>query len=398
MEEIELSVMLHNAQTAEILQPLLNNFEALNGIHVRLTMLDWGVARAELNKAALYHRGPDVSEIGSTWVSDMISMNVLNPFSEQELEQIGKPEEFVKAAWKTCQAPGDNNLWAIPWHAETYVIHYRKDLLREAGIDETNAFQTHAQIAQTAAQLHKSGVDVPVEIGLQSDHYGTLHAMASWIWASGGHFMSPDTKRILLDQPEVMEAIGAYFDLLKYISAPGRKWMLEKENTPLFHQGKSAIAFGTARLAMPDYPVPEILTNNWGWAPLPKPCFVGGSNLIVWNHTPNKRAATKLVKFLTEASTLARSNHRLATLPPRLSVMEIPEFKDDPMFSVMSAAIQTGRSYPSLRLWGLVEDRLVSALLQIGAEILAQPNQEIENIVQQSILTTTHRINLTISQ
>jgi multiple sugar transport system substrate-binding protein len=398
MEEIELSVMLHNAQTADVLQPLLKTFEAQSGVHVNLTLLDWSVARAELNKAALYHHGPDVSEIGSTWVSDMISMSVLSPFYPEELEHIGKAEEFVKAAWSTGKSPADDDLWAIPWHAETYVIHYRKDLLQQAGIDETTAFQTHAQISQTAAQLQKSGVDVPVELSLQSDRYGTLHAMASWIWGYGGQFLSADGKSVLLDKPKALEAIKAYFGLLKCASAAGREWMYEKGVTPLFHQGKAAIAFGTARLALPDYAVPEVLTKNWGWAPLPKPCFVGGSNLIIWNHTRNKRAALKLVKFLTEASTLGHVNPQLATLPPRLSVLKNPEFSENPMWSVMSSAIQTGHSYPAVKLWGLIEDKLVSALLQMGAEILMHPNTDLENIVQQYILPTTHRINLTLSQ
>lgn len=398
MEEIELSVMLHNEHTAQILQPLLLEFENQNRIHVNLTCLDWNVARAELNKAALYHRGPDVSEIGSTWVPDMISMNVLAPMRGYELESIGKADEFVSAAWRTGQMSDEAGAWAIPWHAETYIIHYRKDLLRQAGIDEDSAFLTHAEIEATAAKLAQSGVDVPLELTLQTDRYGSLHALASWVWGHGGQFLSTDSRQILLDQDKALKAIDAYFGLMKHTSALGRTWMLEKTTRPLFHEGKSALTFGTARLASPDYEVPLELKENWGWAALPQPCFVGGSNLIVWNYSHNKRAAIRLIKFLTEAGTLLRSNRQLATLPPRLSALEADEFVSDPMLKVMSAAIKTGRSYPALKLWGLVEDRLVAALLQIGHDLLSNPQGDSETIIQKQIEAVCRRINMTLAQ
>jgi multiple sugar transport system substrate-binding protein len=398
MEEIELSVMLHNEHTAEILQPLLTEFEFQNNVHVTLTCLDWVTARAELNKAALYHRGPDVSEIGSTWIPDMISMNVLQPFRGLELSQIGKADEFVSAAWQSGQIPGDDGLWAIPWLAETYIIHYRKDLLRKAGIDETSAFSSHARIAETAGQLAQSGVDVPLELTLQTDRYGSLHALASWIWGYGGQFLDKESKHTLLDHEHALNGIIAYFDLMKYTSPTGRAWMLEKSTRPLFHEGKSTVTFGTARLAMPDYDTPQELKENWGWAALPQPCFVGGSNLIVWEHSRNKKSAGKLVKFLTETRSLLRSNHKLATLPPRISALETDEFTQDPMLSVMSAAIKTGRSYPALKLWGLVEDRLVASLLQIGHDILSNPEADSSVIIRQQIQAVCRRINMTLSQ
>ena len=66
MPEIELSVMVHTPQTREILLSLLSEFEVQSGVHVNLRTYQWNTARAELNKTALYHHGPDVSEIDST--------------------------------------------------------------------------------------------------------------------------------------------------------------------------------------------------------------------------------------------------------------------------------------------------------------------------------------------
>lgn len=398
MEELELSVMLHTPGTPATLRGLLDDFEQRTGIHVNLTCLDWSTARAELNKAALYHHGPDVSEVGSTWVPDLIGMDVLSPLLPAELGSAGQKEQFVRACWNTVQLPGDEQPWALPWHAETYVIHYRRDLLQAVGVDETQAFATHASLAATAEKLVATGIPVPVELTLQTDRYGTLHALASWVWAQGGAFLSADNKSILLNQPQALAAIGAYFDLLRYASPAGYQAMLEKTHTPLFQLGLSAISFGTLRLARPEGEVPAAVTENWGWAPLPRPCFVGGSNLVIWKHTRKKRAALRLVEFLTEGLVLARTNPALATLPPRLSVLKEAPYTTDPMLTVMSAAVQSGQAYPPLRLWGLVEDKLVAALLNIGSDLLSNPQADLEQVVKAEIETVTHRLGLILSQ
>ena len=94
MEEIELSVMQHTADpalTANVLQPLLDQFKAQAHVQVHLQCLDWVTDRQELTKMALYHHGPDVSEIGSSLVSEPIAMNAVRPFTPWELAKIGKP-------------------------------------------------------------------------------------------------------------------------------------------------------------------------------------------------------------------------------------------------------------------------------------------------------------------
>lgn len=397
MEELDLSVMVHTPNTAVTLQELLQEFQAIFGIHVNLTCLDWVTARAELNKSALYRLGPDVSEVGSTWVPDLINMDVLTPLRPYETQGIARSGDFVQAAWSTVQMPEDTSPWALPWHAETYVIYYRRDLLKEAGVDEKTAFKTHAEIKKTAARLAKIGVPVPVELTLQTDRYGMLHSLASWIWAYGGDFVSPDGRQLLLGQPRAMQAIQDYFGLLKYATPEGCQAMRDKI-VPLFQKGSSAITFGTMRLATLEGKFPREVIDNMGWAALPQPCFVGGSNIVIWKHTRNKLAALKLVAFLTKASTLARSNLPLATLPPRLEVLQTPAFTEDPMLSVMADAISKGRAYPPLRLWGIIEDKLVSALLKIGADLLANPKGNTDEIIARGIEDVTRRADSFLSQ
>ena len=214
---------------------------------------------------------------------------------------------------------------------------------------------------------------------------------------NGGDFLSPDRKRVLFDQPEALAGLRSYFSLLGFLSPEGRRLLIEDGNESLFPSGKSAIAFGTIRLSKPAYALPAEVAENWGVAALPRPCFVGGSNLVIWNHTRHAKAAVDLVRFLTQASSLAHCHGLLAALPPRLSALDTPEFTQDPMLSVMDDAIRTGRAYPVFTLWGLLEDKLVDALLKIGNQLLTQPDANVEAVIRKQIEPVAQRLNLTMS-
>ena len=91
-EEIEISIM---ASSAEGLQPLLDRFEAQENIRVRVRLLAWDTAWSDLVKFGLYGDGPDVSEVGSTWLGDLVAMNALRPFADYEVAGLGADRDRV---------------------------------------------------------------------------------------------------------------------------------------------------------------------------------------------------------------------------------------------------------------------------------------------------------------
>lgn len=398
MEEIQLSVMVHSPQTEDTLRKLLAEFEADTHIRVRLWLLDWTTALSELNRVAMYQQGPDVSEVGTTWIADQVAMNALRPFTPGEMHSLGGREAFVPVSWQAVSLAYDNTPWAIPWFAETYAIHYRKDLLKKAGVDERTAFQSHSAIDQTAKILAESGVDVPVELPLTSDRYGTLHAMASWVWRRGGDFVTPDGRQVLFSQSVVLEAMGAYFALLRHLSPAGKILMSTKGTDNLFTQGKSAITFGTLHLTLPRVQFAPELAGNWGVTALPAPCFVGGSGLVIWKHTLRDRAAMELVRYLTGAKTLEALAKAMIAMPPRLENLAAAEAASDPISRQMAAALPNGRTYPTVGLWGVIEERLVAELLQIAEELYVIQDAKFAEVIHNHILPLANRLNISLEQ
>src|SRR5512143_1870538 len=110
--ELEFSIQAPNA---DLIQPILNEFEAKYHIHVKVRLSAWDTAWSELVKVALYNDGPDLSEVGSTWLGDLISMSALHAFEAEEINQLGKAGHFLPAAWQGCQLFDQPEVWAIPW-------------------------------------------------------------------------------------------------------------------------------------------------------------------------------------------------------------------------------------------------------------------------------------------
>ena len=398
MVELELSMMAHNPQVEALLRPLLDAFEQKTGNRVHIQMLTWDVGRAELNRNALYHHGPDVSEIGSTWVSDLVAMNALRSFTPQEIARIGRPEEFAPSGWDTCHLHGDKTIWAVPLTVESFFIHYRRDLLAKAGVDEAGAFSSHEQMEQTAQALMESGVHVPVIPPIFHDRYGALHSLASWIWAQGGDFCSPDGKKVIFDQPEALRGIQSYFRFLRHVTPQGQK-LLKGAAADLFNQGHAAMAFGTrtfyshnAASALP------AVKANWGAAVFPGARFAGGANLVVWKHTRHEEAALELVRYLTSPQVIMDYILDFYMLPPRLSLLDSLAVQSDPISRVMAESVRTGRAHTAIPLWGLIEERFIGLLAQINEKLFSDLSVEVDPTVQKAVEMTARRLNLTLSK
>src|SRR5438552_7403885 len=183
-QELRLSSM---RESAEVIQPLLDEFRAAEGIVVRVRLLAWDTAWSDLTRMARNGAGPDVSEIGSTWVGDLVATNALHPFNAEELAALGGADAFLPNAWAGGQVAGQGQMWAIPWLTGARLIFYRRNLLERAGVDEQTAGQSADQLDRTLACLQAAGVGVPWTVPTGATHTTLLNA-ASWVRGAGGDF------------------------------------------------------------------------------------------------------------------------------------------------------------------------------------------------------------------
>ena len=126
---------------------------------------------------------------------------------------------------------------------------------------------------------------------------------------------------------------------------------------------------------------------------LPGVPFVGGSNLVMWRHTRQEKLAFELVKFLTSQPVQAAYSPQARSLPVRLDALANPPFSTDPLYKSVVEALKTGRSYQINRLWGMVEERLIAELNQIWAALFAQPDTDVDALLDRHLLPLADRLN-----
>jgi multiple sugar transport system substrate-binding protein len=220
----------------------------------------------------------------------------------------------------------------------------------------------------------------------------TLLNISSWVWAAGGDFISPDGKATRFMEPASLAGMATYFRLGRFLAPEVRRlsglepenWFLQERETALtisgawlFNQAQEQEAEGK-RI---DAAVPLGAS------------FVGGSNLVIWKYSRDPEAALKLIRFLTRTQAELFYCPRIGLLPARAAALGQPPFSIDRFWQTAVRGMQTGRSFPAIRLWGLVEDRLTSAFYAVWTEVLADPTANPEAILVRHLSPLAARLD-----
>jgi multiple sugar transport system substrate-binding protein len=397
MPDLEFSVMAHSPTTEQDLRPFLEKFEAQQRIKVKVRVFSWETGWTELVKFALYGHGPDVSEIGSTWVGTLAATNALHAFGLREVAAVGGRYAFLHPSWQSCYLVGEPEMWAIPWLSNVRLVFYRADRLQQAGIEEPVLMRRPEQFEQVLARLQQRGEVAPLALATR-ETVNALHNAAIWIWGAGGHFLGPDGKQVKFDEAAARAGLRAYFGLQRFIT-PATQALTDQASDRLFLQGQAAVTISdpgllhTATSGGSD--IAEAAQIRTALPPgVP---FVGGSNLVVWKHTRQEKLAFELVKFLTSQATQSAYSTHARSLPVRLDALSNPPFSTNPLYKSIVEALKSGRSYQVSRLWGMVEERLIAEFNQIWAARFSDPSADLDTVLEQHVRPLAERLNIVLS-
>jgi multiple sugar transport system substrate-binding protein len=393
VEEIILSLMDHGQAATDTLRSLLQRFEQRNKIRVHIELMpSWAFGWSKMVEAAIYHSGPDVSEVGNTWIGDLVRMEALRPFKQEEVDEVTEGSRLFENVWMSA-THGEGNasaIYSIPWLGDTRVAFYRRDLLKMAGVDEATAFTDAAQFEKTLATLQGKGIPMPLALPTRGVHL-TIHYIASWIWGAGGDFLSPDGTSLAFDQPQTLEGFKAYFRLGSYLGSDARN-LEEIESDQAFLSGKAAVILSGYWMLTAGEMTSKV-RKTLGAAPVPGVPFVGGQDLIVWKHSQHDSAALKLIQFF-HTDEAGKELYPLCGLPISSNAWANPLF-DSGLYPVFKEAMQKGRGFRG-KLWGLVEKRLTDIYSDIWANVLKTPELSSDVIVEAQLKDLANRLRLTL--
>jgi len=391
LPEIEFSIQ---AATAEFIQPLITEFEVKYHIHVKLRLLSWDAAWSELVKVALYNDGPDISEVGSTWLGDLTSMSALHAFTSEEIAQLGKASRFLAGAWQGCQLPDHPEVWAIPWLVGARLVFYRRDLLLRTGVDEEAAFATAENFERTLHRLEEHQVPTPWIVPTVHTHTTLLNA-ASWVWAAGGDFISPDGRHVAIAQHQSLAGLRNYFALGRYMPPALRQIGALQPDTHFLQHDDTAVAIGGPWMF--NFFTREARENVGLALPLEAP-MLGGSHLVIWKHSRKQDAALKLIHFLTQTTMQVSYAQRIGLLPAVVEALNEEPFTTDRLWRSAVQAVKAGRAVPTTRSWGLMEDRLATEFAAVWLDFFDHPTIDLVTVLKRRLEPLVVRLDQVLAQ
>ncbi|MCB9134364.1 MAG: extracellular solute-binding protein [Anaerolineales bacterium] len=396
MTDLPVSITHFTEDPRTALQPVINALQANKQLNITLDIFDWGEALQAYNRYITQQHGPAVSQIGTTWMGSLVPQNALRPFNPREIALFEGSNAFFPSAWRSTRYQNSRETYAIPWLTDTNLIYYRKDVLKKAGLNEFTSFATLEQLPQTLTALQTYGHPMPwiSHSGVRS--LGMIHHISNWIWGMGGAYMAPDGRQVAFNSPKARAGIRMYFELQRFI--PTTAYGLSDYDAALrYFNGEAAVVLASADFIEKLEHFPPEVRENTAVAVPPGIPFVGGSNWVIWTHTPVRleQAALDFIAAICSTEAQIRLHNETGVLPARLDALTQNIHK--PHYPVVWKTLQKGWPFPSTRLWGMIEHRLADAFFIISNALLANPDADIEMLLDEQLTPLERHLNITLS-
>ena len=348
------------------------------GVTVRVTVLDWESGWNKITAAAASRRGPDLLELGTTWMPAIAAMGGLEPLSATQLGEIGNGAAYYPELWKTTQVFGQKGVYGLPWYADVRAAYYRTDVFRQAGVDPAQAFATwdsfHAALKKING-ITVAGKRVAALAYAGKNDWNVVHNLAPWIWNAGGDVLSADAKHSALDTPQALRAIDFYASLAVEGLVPSNA--LEKDSDILegaWVGGDYGVIFSGPWLMRRIFeaPIGAGVRSNFDVAPYPAgphghATFFGGSNLAIFKGSRHKAQAWDLVKYLGGKAAQVQLALVSSMMPARIDAANDPAWTSrHPVYAKLTAIAADGRAYPPIPAWGPLETVYTKHLGQLA--------------------------------
>lgn len=370
------------------LQPLIDKFERQHpGMEVRMEQLTWQTGEQKIRTAIASGEVPDLCEIGSTWMPQLLESGRLADWSAGTADLRANLR-----GWPLCTV-GDAS-YGLPWVLGTRALFYNKTLFVRAGLDSSHAPETWEDLTAAAAAIEKLGGGVH-GYGLQSGEPHVLFKkFMPYAWGNGGRILSDDLGVAVFDSPENREALEFYLSL-RDVGVMDRQEPLDR----MFKDGKLGLVLSGAWLLKS---IPRDAPNlHFGVALVPRPgtdhgthgSFAGGQLLVSFQASRRKEAALQLARFLVSAENASDLASRVRSVQPATIGAETTAvYRDRPFEQVLMRQFDTAYFTPNHPRWddmeAAIEDAVARALSDrqrrpsdVAAAAIAEAQQRLAELV-----------------
>jgi multiple sugar transport system substrate-binding protein len=336
----------------EVVAALIPEFERLNpGIRVEVQQIPFISAHEKLLTAFAGDATPDVAQLGSSWVTEMVALGALEPLDARlRSTPTIDPRDYFEGPMRANVIEG--RIWGIPWYADTRLLFYRSDLLRAAGFATPPANWAEWLRAMRAIKARAAPGDYAILLPI--NEYEPLLSLALQerdpLLRDGGRYGN-------FRSPGFTRASDFYFDLFREGLAPPLSNTQISNVHDEFARGRFVFYIsGPWQIGEFRRRLPPERQGDWMTAPLPGPdgpgaSIAGGASLVVFARSAHKDAAWRLIEYLSRPDIQLRFFEESGDLPARRSVWVAPILAHDRYAAAFRDQLERAVPPPAVPEW-----------------------------------------------
>lgn len=369
-------------QVKPTLMEIIQQFEKENPeIKINLTDLTWSEGHEKIVVAFASGTAPDILELGSDWVPEFSSQDVLLDVTS-DAEKI--QQDFLM--WEPVFYKG--RIYGFPWLLDTRVLFYNKDLMKKAGLDPEKPPLNWKELLSYCQKINQLK---PKAYGFganSAERHRLYKKFLPFFWGNGGKILSSDQKSSEINSTVGIEALSFYKKLTEQGTIDNQRMLDEN-----FKQGKIGFVISGGWL------LNDIQKNlpdlKFGVCHIPKPekgvfsSFAGGEFLVISKKSKNPDSAKKFIQYLIKKENSLKLCKAIGSAIPSAKGSELdPYYQNNKNLLVFSEQLRYAQTSPAVPQWVYIEEIIEKAVEQVmydkktPSQALDETKLEIDKILK----------------
>lgn len=294
--EISFWTMQLSPNFDDYLNGVINKFQEENkNITVKWLDVPWGDMEKKILAAAASNQMPDVANLNPHFAQQLAQFGVL---ADMETYAADVKTDYFTGAWQASKF--DGKTFGLPWYLTTGVVFYNRDLFRKAGLDPEKAPKDFEELYTFSKAIKE-----------KTGKFGFMTALSQQTAMEdfekmGIRLFNDDYTKANFTSKEVIEG-AMYFKRMIDEGLMPRESLTEGlgKAIQMYSAGEVAIfPGGTSHAGMIESNSAEVFANTGVGPQLLNnngKINIAVMNITVSEKSPNKEAAVKFAKFITNA-------------------------------------------------------------------------------------------------